>query len=261
MSSSDWDAATYDRLSKPQQVWGEAIVDRLRLAGHETVFDVGCGTGRLTDALLARLPRGHVVAIDRSPGMLQVAVTNLRPAFAGRVAFVRAHAAALPFRDAADAVFSTATFHWVMDHPALFASVFAALKPGGRLVAQCGGGPNLARLLERAASLAATEHFGRHLAGWVDPWYFADASVTAVRLKAAGFLDVETGTHPAPVTFASAQEYQDFLACVCVREYCVRLPAPERASFLETLTALAEEDDPPFTLDYWRLDLAGRKDR
>ena len=259
MSSSDWDASTYDRLSTPQQEWGATVLDRLALAGDETTLDAGCGTGRLTEALLERLPRGRAVAIDHSPNMLQVAAANLRPRFAGRVAFVRADAAALPFRAAADVIFSAATFHWIQDHARLFASLHAALKPGGRLIAQCGGGPNLARLLARASSLAATDRFAHHLTGWIDPWFFPDAETTARRLEAAGFVEVETWTHPSPVRFDTAAEYRDFLACVCVRAYCARLPDPDRDAFLDGLADLSAGDDPPFTLDYWRLNLAGRK--
>ncbi len=55
-----------------------------------------------------------------------------------RVPVVRADAARLPFAEAFDVIFSTATFHWVLDHDALFASLFNALKAGGRLHAQCG---------------------------------------------------------------------------------------------------------------------------
>lgn len=255
----EWDATTYDKLSAPQQGWGAAVVDRLTLVGGETALDVGCGTGRLTEALLERLPRGRVVALDVSVNMLQVAMANLRLRFPGRVAFVRGDGASLPFCEAADIIFSTATFHWMFDHERLFASLFAALKPGGRLVAQCGGGPNLARLLARASTLAASPRFAGHFTGWIDPWLFADAETTARRLEAAGFVEVETSTYPSPVTFATAQEYQDFLACVCVRAYVERLPASDRSAFLLRLTAQAAADDPPFTLDYWRLNLGGRR--
>jgi trans-aconitate methyltransferase len=257
MGSSDWDASTYDRLSAPQQAWGGAVLDRLDLTGADTVLDVGCGTGRLTEMLLGRLVRGRVIAADRSPNMLEVAITNLRPRFGGRVAFVRADAAALPFCGVADVVFSTATFHWIHDHARLFASLRASLRPGGRLVAQCGGGPNLARLLARASALAAARRFAPHLAGWVDPWFFAEADATATRLATAGFANVRAWTHPAPIRFSTAAEYRDFLACVCVRAYCDRLPAPERTEFLDALTDLASGDDPPYSLDYWRLNLEG----
>jgi SAM-dependent methyltransferase len=97
--------------------------------------------------------------------MLEVARATRRPRFPGRVAFVRADAAAPPFGAAADVVFSTTTFHWVLDHDALFRGVFATLRPGGRLVAQAGGGPNLARLLARATALVESRPFARSSTG------------------------------------------------------------------------------------------------
>ena len=87
--------------------------------------------------------------------MLQAAHGYLSSLSNGRVVLTQADAARLPFTRVADAIFSTATFHWVLDHDALFASLLAALKPGGRLVAQCGGGPNIARLVARTSRLIA----------------------------------------------------------------------------------------------------------
>jgi trans-aconitate 2-methyltransferase len=255
----DWNARAYDRLSVPQQEWGEATMGRLELGGDETLVDVGCGTGRLTERLLERLPRGRVVALDHSIRMLQVATTNLRPRFAGRVWFVRADGAALPLRGAADVIFSAATFHWILDHDRLFRSLHAALAPGGRLVAQCGGGPNLARLIARMSALAAEPAYARFFEGWRDPWLFEDAETAARRLRAAGFDGVETSTHPAPVTFSTREEFEDFVACVCARHHLARLPAAEHQPFVSRLSALAAGDDPPFTLDYWRLNLRGRR--
>ena len=143
----EWNADVYHRVLDPQAEWGRSVLARLPLQGHELVLDVGCGTGRLTADLLARLPRGKVVGVDLSSNMLGTARANLRTtAGTPRVAFVLAHAAALPFlAGTADAIFSTATFHWVKDHDRLFASLFSALKPLGRLVAQCGGAGNIER--------------------------------------------------------------------------------------------------------------------
>ena len=87
----------------------------------------------------------------------------------------------------ADAIFSTATFHWVLDHDALFSSLLQALKPGGRLVAQCGGGPNIQRLHDRAATLMHTPEFATYFEQWRDPWEFADADVTRRRLRGCRF--------------------------------------------------------------------------
>src|SRR5690242_13461889 len=142
---SDWNATSYHEVSKPQQAWGRRVLDRVAVEGTEHALDVGCGTGRLTSELARRLPRGRVVAVDRSPSMVETAAEWLRTEAPG-TALVLADGAALPFSRAFDLVFSTATFHWVSDHAALFRSIVTALRPGGRLVAQCGGGPNIALL-------------------------------------------------------------------------------------------------------------------
>src|SRR5215212_4757515 len=144
--STEWDAASYHRLSAPQFSWGSQVLDRLRLNGDETIIDAGCGTGRLTAGLLERLPRGRVVAVDLSQNMLEEARSHLSPPFGGRVEFARADLAGLPFESAFDGVFSTAAFRWVPDHPRLFRSLYRSLKPGGWLDAQCGGANNIARL-------------------------------------------------------------------------------------------------------------------
>jgi trans-aconitate 2-methyltransferase len=256
----EWNAEVYHRVSNPQLAWGTAVLDRLPLVGNELVIDVGCGTGRLTTGLVERLPLGRVIGVDRSANMLRGAREHLRP-FGARVAFVRADAAALPCDGIADAIFSTATFHWVREHDELFASVFRALVPGGRLVAQCGGGPNIERIRMRAARLMADPMFAPHFRGWTNPWEFASAATTEGRLAAAGFAEVSASVEPAPVVQQNAADYREFLAnVICHPHLACLADGPElQARFLDALTSQAANDDPPFELDYWRLNLQGRK--
>jgi trans-aconitate 2-methyltransferase len=255
-SPTEWDAAAYHRLSSPQIDWGHRVLARLQLGGDETVLDAGCGSGHLTACLLERLPRGRVIALDASANMLRVAAAHLTPRFGDRVSFIQADLQTLALRVPVDAIFSTATFHWVADHPRLFQHLFAALVPGGRLVAQCGGGPNLDRLRCRAATLMASPSYAPAFAGWSSPWTFADATITAEWLRAAGFVDVDTSLEPAPTVLADADAYRDFVTAVILRDHLAALPNEAmRAAFVATLTAQAADDDPPFFLDYWRLNL------
>jgi trans-aconitate methyltransferase len=257
MPSREWNADAYHRVSGPQLGWGLAVLDRLQLRGDELVLDVGCGTGRVTAALLERLPGGRVIAIDLSENMLRLA----REAIGDRrVHVVRADAAALPFLPRADVVFSTATMHWVLDHPRLFRSVREALVPGGRFVAQCGGGPNIRRLHDRAAALMRDPLFAPHFESWSDPWEFASAEATAERLRQAGFVGVHTSLESAPIVQPDAHAFAEFAANVICRHHLEYLPdAARRAELIQRLTTLAAADDPPFELDYWRLNIDARR--
>ena len=255
---SDWNAERYHQLSLPQQTWGRRVLERLPLSGSEHVLDVGCGTGRITQEIHRRLPHGRLVGADRSDNMVETAAAWLRQHAPG-AAVVQADGAELPFRRAFDAIFSTATFHWILDHSKLFRSIITALKPGGRLVSQCGGGPNLAVLRGRADVLRGAPRIAPWFDEWQEPWYYADIESTKRRLESAGFVEIDVSLEEAPTPFPDADSFREFIATVCVRPYLDRLPVDERKIFLNELTMAAAGDAPAFTLDYWRLNISARR--
>lgn len=129
-----WDGQSYDRISGPMEALGREVLGRLDLHGDETVLDAGCGSGRITQALIDRLPNGRVIAVNASPSMVSVAKERL-----GAQADVRvADLLELELDEHVDPILSTATFHWVLNHDVLFRRLHAAMRPGGQLVAQCG---------------------------------------------------------------------------------------------------------------------------
>jgi trans-aconitate 2-methyltransferase len=259
-SESEWNAAAYHRLSNPQLSWGEKVLARLPLNGDETVVDAGCGSGRLTALLLDRLPRGQVIAVDRSQNMLRQAADYLQPRYGDQVTFIAADLLDLELASPVDAIFSTATFHWVLDHQRLFHRLHGLLRPGGRLVAQCGGGPNIAAVRARGTAMMRSPDYAPYFVGWHGPWVYADAETTAQRLRAAGFVEIETSLEPAPTRLGSAAEYEEYLATIIFRTHLQRIPdADQRRAFVHAITELAARDDPPFVLDYWRLNLQGRR--
>lgn len=253
-SMSDWDAARYHRVSDPQRGWGLRVLDRLTPADGERILDVGCGTGRLT-VEITRRAQVRVVGIDRSTTMLREASRHV----GDRAAFVQADGIALPFQSAFEAVFSTATFHWIPDHPRLFSEIHRVLRPGGRLVAQAGGGPNLATLRQRSTAVQTRPEFAPHFKAWQEPWLYAGVDDTRARLSAAGFTDIDVSLEPAPTSFADAETYREFVGCVCLRRQLDLLPRDQHEAYLRPIVKLAGSDDPPYTLDYWRLNIDGRK--
>ncbi len=255
---SDWKAEVYHRVSEPQRLWGEAVLAELELRGDETVMDAGCGTGRLTARLLERLPRGRVVALDGSPAMLEVARSTLEP-FGSRVELVLAKLAHDPLPSGMDVVFSTATFHWVLDHDRLFRDLSGALVPGGRLHAQCGGEGNLQRAHEVMHEVTTRDAYRTFFENMPEAWRFAGVDETKRRLAAAGFVDLDVSLRDAPTPFADAASYAEFVSTVVLRPFLARLPAALHERFVAEVTARAADATPRFTLDYVRLDIRCRK--
>jgi len=243
-----WDGGTYDRVSGPQAAMGVGVLERLRLAGDETVIDAGCGSGRVTEALLERLPRGHVIAIDASESMAAAARERLG-AYGERVDVRVGDLLELRVQRPVDAVFSTATFHWIADHERLFARLRAALHDGGRLVAQCGGEGNITGLRARAGEVLARDPYVEAFAGFQPPWNYAAPQETEARLLGAGFQSAECWLTPAPQRPEHARE---FLQTVVLGPHVQRLPAELREPFLDDVL---EELGSPVVVDYVRLNI------
>jgi trans-aconitate 2-methyltransferase len=225
--------------------WGSTVLDRLPLRGDETVLDAGCGSGRVTEQLLERLPRGRVVAADAAPSMLAEARKRLER-FADQVSFVECDLGRpLPLDEPVEAVLSTATFHWVPDHDALFRNLAAVLRPGGSLVAQCGGAGNAASVQRAAAELSD---------GWEGPWTFATPEETTARLAAAGFVDVEAWLHDEPTRIEPGEPLETFLGTVVLGAHLERLAEGDRADFVRRVAARL----PDGQIDYVRLNLVAR---
>jgi trans-aconitate 2-methyltransferase len=244
-STRDWDADTYHRVSTPQARWAETVLERLELRGDETVLDAGCGTGRVTAMLLERLPDGRVVAVDGSASMVEAAREALP---ADRVDTLVADLAELELDAPVDAVFSNAVFHWVPDHDRLFARLHAALEPGGRLVAQCGGEGNIAAFKDVMQAVGDREPYAPYLGGW-QPWNYASPIATQDRLRRAGFEDIRcwrTESRVAP------EDDAGFATSVCLGSHLERLPEELREPFTADVLRAAGE---PLLLDYVRLNI------
>jgi trans-aconitate 2-methyltransferase len=258
--SREWNSSEYHRLSGPQVTWGKKVLARLHLRGNELLLDAGCGTGRLTAELLQALPNGRVVALDISQNMLRSARDYLQPQFGTRAQVVAANLTDLPFGCVFDGIVSTAAFHWVLDHERLFRMLHRTLRPGGWLQAQCGGGTNIAGLRARMAALAASPEYATFLADFPSPWLFQDAEVAAAMLQGAGFVEIETSLEPAHIVMENRTHYMEYVRTVIVRTHLDRLPGQDlRDQYVAQLADRAAADDPPFLLDYCRLNLTAKR--
>lgn len=252
----DWNASEYEVLAAPMTGWGARLLERVELRGDEAAMDAGCGTGRVTEMLLERLPRGSVLAVDASGAMVEAA----RDRFAGdeRVRVELVDLLELEVGERVDLVLSTATFHWIQDHDRLFGRLAAVLKTGGRLVAQCGGAGNIARVRAVARDVMEEERFSPYFEGWEDPWNFADEDTTRGRLEAVGFEDVEVWMHDEPTGFGSVGELARYLRTVVLGRHLEALPEEEGGAFAEEVAVRIGEEG-PLVVDYARLNMLARR--
>lgn len=244
----EWDAATYDSLPLPHQRWGRGVLAALPVRGDERVLDVGAGTGRDTAALLERLPRGHVVAVDGSTAML----AQLRDRLAGvgpdRLTTLHADLTApLSLDEPVDAVFSVATLHWIPDHGSLFHSLAAVLRPGGLLRAEWGGAGNVANVE------AALVELGLPRIG--ESCNFATADQTAGRLAVAGFTDIDVICVPDPARMESGAQFEAFLTSVVLSAVLDSIPAGQRRQVVRDVAARLPEP----RVDFMRLQASARR--
>ncbi|MGO9487928.1 MAG: class I SAM-dependent methyltransferase [Solirubrobacteraceae bacterium] len=255
MSACNWDGTSYDRISAIQQGWGAEVLARLELQGGETVLDAGCGSGRVTEMLLGRLPEGHVIAVDASPSMIEAATARLSHAGnpdAGRVELRRCDLLDLELERQLDAIISTATFHWIADHDRLFARMRAALRAGGQFVAQCGGEGNIDTLRGQARTVLARAPYAEHFEGWRSPWNYAGAEQTEQRLRRAGFAEARCWLTPAP---SEPEQPREFLRTIVLGPHVQQLPAELREPFMDEVLELLGE---PVVIDYVRLNIQAR---
>jgi len=248
---TDWDATTYHDVSDPQEEWGREVLARLELRGDETVLDAGCGTGRVTRLLAERLPDGRVIGVDAAPSMIEQARETLGDD--ERVELRVGDLRDLDLDREVDAIFSNATFHWILDHDRLFARLHAALRPGGLLEAQFGGQGNVAVWKRAVEAAEGDERFSPYLRGMPASYNFASVGDTEARLARAGFdakpawLEHKDFAPPDPVAYVRAAS---------LAKHLERLPEQMHDEFVDAVLGSITR---PLVLEYVRLNISARR--
>jgi trans-aconitate 2-methyltransferase len=252
--SADWDAGSYDRLADPQEQWGLEVLARLDLRGDEVALDAGCGSGRVTRHLLDRLPDGRVVGVDAAPSMIELAGENL-DSYGDRAELHQSDLLELTLDEPVDVVFSNATFHWILNHQRLFERLFATMKPGAVIEAQCGGEGNVAEWKRAVEAAEGDERFAAYLRTMPDTYNFASVADTEGRLRRAGF---EIGRVWLEEKVVEPHEPRAFVRAVGLSQHLGRLPEGLHDEFVDAVLGSLPR---PLVLRYVRLNISARRPR
>jgi SAM-dependent methyltransferase len=220
-----WDASRYD--AGYSFVWkhGAGVIELLAPCAGERILDLGCGTGHLTAQVAAS--GASVVGIDRSPEMIATARANYP-----RLRFAVEDAESFRFDEPFDAVFSNAAIHWMNDQRAVAASIFRALRPGGRFVAEFGGKGNIRRI--EAALRRAIRQAG-HAVSDESYYYFPSLGEHARLLEEAGFTVTFAAWFERPTPLEGGEAgLRDWLT-VFTDHFIKQVPADRRAALLRAV--------------------------
>jgi trans-aconitate 2-methyltransferase len=228
---TEWNAAEYSRRSGLQQAMAEEVLTLLDVEGSERVLDVGCGDGKITAAIAARVPRGAVVGVDASQDMIAFASTHFGPTMRPNLRFQVADARFLPFRNEFNRVVSFNALHWIPEQDEALRSIRAAMTPDGQA---------LLRLVPKGErkSLEDVAEETRRSARWIgyfrefqDPYLHLTPEQYAAAAERNGLRVLRTHTEAKAWDFKSRSAFFDFSSVGFV-EWTRRLPEAERPAFI-----------------------------
>jgi trans-aconitate methyltransferase len=252
LPSNQWNPALYQGKHAFVYEHGADLIDLLSPQRGETILDLGCGTGQLTQQISDR--GATVRGIDRSPEMIAEARRNYPD-----IAFDVADATTFEIPEPVDAVFSNAVLHWVKPPEAAVARIHAALKPGGRFVAEFGGKGNVAAIV--SAANAATIDIGI-ATGVSNPWYFPSVGEYSSVLESRGFEMTFATLFDRPTPLEGERGFRDWLS-MFGWPILASVPTDQREAFVAATESHARPTlfrNGRWIADYRRLRVVARRD-
>jgi trans-aconitate 2-methyltransferase len=262
---TDWDPELYNRFRRYRVEPFELILSRLAVNPHDTIVDLGCGTGENTVELARRAPHGRIRGVDSSAAMIARANAlraTLDPDLRGRLEFV-----VDDFREfSADReyaiVFSNAALQWAHNHREVLARWARGLRPGGQLVVQMPS--NHEETAQVTLQAFAGEPAWRDLVGALRTPSHVVVSPEEYRamLEEIGLVDVDCYYHRFDHPMESPAAIVEFSRATALRPFLDRIPESRHAEFMAAYTRRLEEaygTAGPLNFGFRRLFLWGRR--
>ena len=229
-----WNPEDYALHSAPQERMAREMLDQLELHANDSVLDIGCGDGRHTAVIAARVPQGRVVGMDISPDMVRYANKCFPPIDYPNLRFQLRDASALGFFSEFSVVFSNSVLHWITDHSPVIAGIAKALLPGGRCRLQLSGRGNFAEVRAACDHVAQEEPWRSAFVGFSLGISFHGPEQYQELLTAAGLIPEDVSLSERDEVFPSREAFVGFWRNVA-HPYTSRISSEKRALFIETV--------------------------
>lgn len=228
-----FDGRRYEKASQCQREWGIELIEELQLNGHESILDLGCGTGLITRALANRVPRGHVLGIDNSRSMLEAAERNK----IGNMELMLLDINEMTFDREFDVIFSNAALHWIQDHEKLLCKMYQALKPGGFVRVQFGGDGNVSSFIKVVRAVMNQPAFISWFEDFRWPWYMPKPEEYKILLSRSEFRTYRVWEENKDRYFPDAESLVGMVEEAGLVPFLAVLPADEKQVFRDVVIA------------------------
>lgn len=202
MGTFEFDGEKYKKASRHQKEWGNKLISRLQLSGNESILDLGCGDGILTEQLSLLVPEGYVLGIDASVGMIEKAKQNVHD----NLEFRHMDINEMDFDSDFDVIFSNAALHWVKDHNKLLKNTYTALEHSGIVVWNFAGDGNCKTFYEVMRKKIKDDRYKEYFADFEWPWFMPSKAEYEALTENMGFSEVTISEENADRYFANADE-------------------------------------------------------
>lgn len=256
---TEWNAPEYARLSGLQQAMAEEVLSLLDLKGKECVLDVGCGNGKVTAEIAARVPQGSVIGVDSSADMIAFASRQFGSSVRPNLRFEVADARSLPFRKEFDLVVSFNALHWIPNQNQALRSIRSAMKSDGlaqlRLV-PAGKRKSLENVIEETR---LSSHWSPYFNGFDDPYLHLTPGDYGELAENNGLRVRRIHTEDKSWDFKSRAAFQGF-GSVTFIEWTKFIPEAERLAFVTDVldryqTVVADQPGEENTFKFYQMDI------
>lgn len=228
---TEWDARGYDCISTLQKTIADESLARITVEGGERVLDIGCGNGKITSEIAARLPRGSVVGVDPATAMIAFATHHFPPAIHPNLRFVVADVRNLPFREEFDLVVSFNALHWVPEQDRALRSIRTVLKPTGRTLLQFVPQGDRVSLEDVIEQTRQSPRWAGYFAGFRKPFVHLTPQEYQSLAEQSGLRVIQLKVTDRSWDFGSREAFGAFSRVTFV-EWTQRIPEAEHAAFI-----------------------------